>query len=302
MSITRRLAIFHVALACFCVPNAGMAFGSEGHKVIALIAEAHLTPEARKRVNTLLAEDKDNLTEPDFASRATWADRYRDSDRFSTKKRYFATRHWHYVDTHIDDGDLDKACNGHPELSWGTSASKGPATDCIVDKINQFTVELGNRWTSRAEKILALKFIMHFVGDIHQPLHTADNNDRGGNGVLVSIGRRTKPDNLHSYWDTDLVERLGKDSKLVAETLNKQISEAEAAAWKKGSPADWAMESFTVAKGVAYNFKYVARIDYQEGRIPKLGPSYENRALPALREQLSKAGVRLAVVLNEAFK
>jgi hypothetical protein len=175
-----------------------MAWGDEGHEIVAAIAYARLTPAVRKKVDALLASDKDQLSAADFVSRATWADKWRDSDRNTTKVRYKATQNWHFVDIEIDNPDLDAACFKHPPLPAGTLASAGPADDCVVDKINEFAAELDNSSTSRAEKILALKFLEHFVGDLHQPLHSADHHDRGGNDLHILYAKRTKPDKLHA--------------------------------------------------------------------------------------------------------
>jgi hypothetical protein len=280
-----------------------MAWGDEGHEIVATIAYAHLTPTVKKKVDALLAADKDKLSAPDFVSRATWADKWRDSDRNTTKVRYNATHNWHFVDIEIDNPNFNAACFNHPTLPAGTAASAGPANDCVVDKINEFVGELRAASTSQAEKILALKFLEHFVGDLHQPLHSADHKDRGGNQVPVLYAKRTVPDNLHAYWDTHLVQRLGKDPKAVGAALNKQITAAKVAEWSKGTPADWAKESFGQAKSVSYNFAGEQTfIDDHGGKGERLDAKYDNRALPVVREQLSKGGVRLAVVLNEALK
>jgi len=280
-----------------------MAWGDEGHKVVAVIAYAHLKPAAKKKVDALLAADKDTLTAPDFVSRATWADKWRDSDRNSTKVRYNATHNWHFVDLEIDNPNFDAACFNHPPLPGGTAASAGPANDCVVDKISEFVAELSDSSTAQAEKILALKFIEHFVGDLHQPLHAADHKDRGGNQVPVLYGKRTVPDNLHAYWDKNLVQRLGKDATAVGSELNKQITTVKDDEWSKGTPADWAKESFDDAKSVSYNFSGEQQyIDDHGGKGERLDAEYDNRALPVVREQLSKGGIRLAAVLNDALK
>jgi hypothetical protein len=280
-----------------------VAWGDEGHKVVAVIAYAHLKPAVKKKVDALLAADKDKLSARDFVSRATWADKYRDSDRFSKKIRYSATHNWHFVDIEIDSPNFDAACFNHPPLPAGTAASAGPANDCVVDKINEFAAELRNPATPQPEKILALKFLEHFVGDLHQPLHAADHKDRGGNQVPVLFAKRTVSSNLHSYWDTELVKRLGKEAKTVGVSLNKQIATAKANEWSKGTPADWAKESFDKAKSVAYNFSGEQDfIDDHGGKGERLDATYDNRGLPVVREQLSKGGVRLAAVLNDALK
>lgn len=279
------------------------AWGDEGHEIVGVIAYARLTPAVKKKVDALLGADKDKLTAPDFVSRAAWADKYRDSDRFGAKVRYEGTHNWHFVDIEIDDGNIDSACNNHPNLPPGTAASAGPAKDCLVDKIDQFIAELHDSSIAKPEKILALKFLLHFVGDLHQPLHAADHKDRGGNQVPVLFAHRTKPDDLHSYWDTNLVQRLGHDPRAVGASLNKQISKAKADEWAKGTSTDWAKGSFGQAKTVVYNFTGEQQfIDDHGGKGEHLDATYDNRALPVVREQLSKAGVRLAAVLNDALK
>jgi hypothetical protein len=123
---------------CFSVATFDVrAWGDEGHKIVATIAYARLTPAVKKKVDALLAADNDKLTAPDFVSRATWADKWRDSDRDTTRVRYSATHNWHFVDIEIDNGNLDAACNNHPALPPGSPASAGPANDCVVDRTVQ---------------------------------------------------------------------------------------------------------------------------------------------------------------------
>ena len=143
------LALFAVALIN---PHRATAWGDEGHKVIALIAEHYLDPAVRAKVGTLLAADTDPLAGHDIASEATWADKYRDSDRHTTKIRYDATWRWHFVDIELSQPDLAAACFGHPPLPPGVPASKGPPQACVVDKIDQFAAELGNQVTSASEQ------------------------------------------------------------------------------------------------------------------------------------------------------
>ena len=111
-----------------------LSWGDEGHKIIALIAEHYLDPAIRSKVATLLAADADTLTGHDIPSEATWADKYRDSDRVTTKIRYEATSRWHFVDIEFAQPDLASACFGHPALPPGILASKGPPQACVVDQ------------------------------------------------------------------------------------------------------------------------------------------------------------------------
>ena len=149
-------------------------------------------PRIKARLVAILSADTDPLTGHTIVNETTWADRYRDSDRNTTKVRYNQTREWHFVDIEITTPDINAACFGTPSLPTGTPASAGPARDCVVGKINQFIVELKSPVTSPEERLLALKFLLHFVGDMHQPLHASDDHDAGGNQKNVTaIIKRT---------------------------------------------------------------------------------------------------------------
>jgi hypothetical protein len=277
-------------------PQPALAWGDEGHKVIALIAEHYLDPAVRAKVATLLAADTDPLTAHDIASEATWADKYRDSDRDTTKIRYKATGQWHFVDIELTQPDLAAACFGHPPLPPEVPASKGPPQACVVDKINQFAAELGDRATGASEQLLALKFLLHFVGDLHQPLHASDDHDAGGNKKLVA-GEGVHPGNLHHYWDVEFVEGLGTDPGQVAATLIERIPEAQRKEWSSGTPSDWAMEAFALARHDAYG---LLQRPGDQGTYA-LPPAYTEQAEQDVALHLSRAGVRLAFVLNRAL-
>lgn len=279
------------------------AWGDAGHEIIGVIAYTRLTPAVKRKVDALLSADRDDLTATNFVSRTTWADKFRDSDRSTTKVRYTATRNWHFVDIEIANGNIESACGGHPKLSRSTAASAGPANACLIDKIDQFSAELRDASIAKQEKMIALKFLLHLVGDLHQPLHAADNQDRGGNDVPVLFGNPATPGNLHFYWDNPLVQHLGNDPKVVGVSLNSRITRAKADEWSKGTAIVWAKESFSQAKKVVYNFAGTQSfVDERGGTGQRLDAAYDNRALPVVREQLGKAGVRLAAVLNQALK
>jgi hypothetical protein len=283
-----------VTLLCNIVWSSPVrAWGDEGHEIIALIAQSRLDPVAHENVDALLAADPDTLTAPNIAAAATWADKFRDSGRNGARLN---TSLWHFVDLELSGPDLDQACFGHPVLPPGTPASHGPAQDCVVDKIYEFAAELANPSTTLSERIVALKFLLHLVGDLHQPLHASDDHDRGGNDKRVAAaGMRAAT--LHHYWDTEFVEQLGANPQQIAALLIARISTSDAHLWAQGNSADWAMESFNVAKDDAY------------GRLPapnlrgkyRLTDVYIAMADRDVAMQLSKAGVRLAVMLNRAL-
>jgi hypothetical protein len=278
----------------FVQPRPALAWGDEGHEVVALVAQAFLEPDVRKRVNALLAADTDSLTAHDIASAATWADKFRDANINGSRLK---TRQWHFVDIEISAPDLDAACFNHPAIPAGTAASDGPADDCVVDKIQEFAAELANPATDQEEQVVALKFLLHFVGDIHQPLHASDDNDRGGNNKRVSAAG-FRAGNLHHFWDTEFVGQLGSSPKSIASHLIGHISKAQEQQWQAGEAADWAMKSFNVANEDTY------------GQLPeptsrgsfRLSDDYVTTATQDVALQLSKAGVRLAFVLNNALR
>ena len=280
------------------------AWGDDGHKIVAQIARSLLDPAVRTRVDQLLNADNDALTAKDMVSRALWADRFRDSDRNTTKQRFNATRRWHFVDIELQVPSFDAACFGHPGLPGGLAASVGPAKSCVADKIDQFVAELKNPNTPQPERILALKFVLHFVGDIHQPLHAADNHDSGGNDVGVLFGKRTvftDENNLHHYWDTVLVDQLGPNPAAIAAALATKFAHKKSE-WMKGVPAECAQESFTLAKTVAYKLPTKQVKDKKGKRGFRLGTDYLRKGKDVVSEQLAKAGMRLAMILNDALK
>lgn len=295
----RAVAIAALGAAVFGAPRPAHAWGDDGHRITAHVAERFLDPAVRRRVDALLAADQDDLTGPDLASRAAWADRYRDSDRSTSRARYEATYRWHFVDLELARPDLDEACFGRPKLPPGTPASRGPARSCIVDKIDQFAAELADAAVPEAERLLAFKFLIHLIGDVHQPLHAADDMDRGGNAIKLRHGPHGTADNLHAYWDVALVRRLGTDPREVADRLVQDFRGQEAR-WMAGTAEDWAWESFRKAREVAYRLPQEPGAD-RKGAMRRIDQDYERRALDTVREQLVKAGMRMAMVLNRAL-
>ena len=272
-------------------PARALAWGYEGHKVIALIARGYLAPATRGKVDALLAADTDTLTAHDMASEATWADAFRSAGHRETAQ-------WHFVDIEIDQPDLKTACFGFPASPAGL-ASTGPASDCVADKVEEFSAELRDPATSPAERLLALKFLLHFAGDVHQPLHASDHQDRGGNCVPVALGG-SRTTNLHAWWDTGVVQLLGTDPAAVAAQLTAQITPAERAQWEQGDPRAWAQEAYTVAKASAYSLNTPPGCGRDAAPV-SLPDAYVAAARTAAALQLERAGVRLAKLLNTAL-
>jgi hypothetical protein len=146
--------------------------------------------------------------------------------------------------------------------------------------------------------VVALKFLLHFVGDMHRPLHASDHDDKGGNGVKVMVdgfGHKSR-DNLHGFWDTQFVDALGRPPTALAKQLLAQITPEQEAEWKLGMPDDWANESFSIAEADVYGDPPLSKDAPQH-----LDAAYVARAEKDVALQLSRAGVRLATVLNRTL-
>jgi hypothetical protein len=145
---------------------------------------------------------------------------------------------------------------------------------------------------TKEQRAEALKFIIHFVGDLHQPLHAGDRGDRGGTDLEVEYFGSAF--NLHRIWDTEILSRMNSDEDVVAGMLLRELGGGRRAKWQKGSVEDWLWESHAAARTVAYR-------NLPKGKVPRLGQSYQKEAEKLVRAQLAKGGIRLARILNELW-
>jgi hypothetical protein len=308
------VGIAAAGLALLLPLRAGLAWGLEGHRAVALIADRLLQqaePAARAKVQTLLATDKDNrLTKHDIAAEATWADVLRDK----SPEARLGTSAWHTVRFKPDNPDLATACFGRKPLPAGYPASRGPQDNCVVDKLIQFEAELKNPETSQFQKVAALQFLLNLVGDVSDPLNAIDRGDQGGYCTAVQIGSNP-PVRLSNYWEETLVRQvLGGNAAQGAAKVAAGIP-ADARSWSEGTPESWARDSYEVAKSVTYAFtaeqaagqhQFPAKKGETEPcpsvALYRVGPEYERNALAAVQTQLAKGGVRLARVLRDSFK
>ncbi|GBQ91400.1 nuclease S1 [Gluconacetobacter johannae DSM 13595] len=273
-----------------------LAWGGNGHAIVADIAEARLTPAAARQVADLLAlEGHQTLDQV-----ASWPDTigHIPHDKGGAPE----TLPWHYVDIDVD--------------TPAYAAADCPDRNCVVERLPELARVLGDTHAPRAKRLAALKWVVHLVGDIHQPLHAAErDHDKGGNMVKVSYYGDTRNGhlNLHSLWDEGILEHetglttgphysidLAR-ARHEAEVLNAAITPGQAAAWSpQGLPGAldatvtaWANESHALARNVTY------------ADLPKtgdaLGDAYDKAAWPVIQVRLEQAGVRLADVLNVAL-
>jgi hypothetical protein len=312
----RFVAVIGGALAALFPPlHQSHAWGPEAHRAIALIADKFLQQNdaaVRGKLQAVLATDKDNhLTKNDIASEAIWADVLRDK----SPEARFATSQWHVVRLRPDSPDLAAACSGHKPLPAGYPASRGPPDNCVVDKILQFEKELQNPDISAGERLAALQFLLNLVPDVNDPLLAIDRGDQGGQCTAIQIGAKP-PVRLSTYWQSTLVgEVIGRDPAAGAARILASVAGADAQKWAAGNPESWALESHEVAKTVVYGFppdsaagKYAfpgGRGEQEacsEATLYKVGADYETKVLAAAKQQLAKAGIRLAQAMRDSFK
>jgi hypothetical protein len=230
-----------------------------------ILAQHFMQPTTAARVRDLLGSE--SLEEASF-----WADEYRHD--------HPETGPWHYIDIPLGNSKID-------------IARECPNGQCVIAKTEEFLAVLKNPKAGRGDKVEALKFVIHFVGDLHQPLHCADNGDKGGNTRHVTLDG--KPDNLHWTWDTWLLERINRNPEALAAELESRITPQDRVKWAKGTLEDWVMEGHRLAQTVAY-------AELGTDNPAPITDAYERQADPVIEIQLEKAGVRLAYVLDRALR
>lgn len=267
-----------LVLACGALPSTALAFGPDGHRIAGLLAEPRLCAAARAEVAAIGAGAT-------LAELGVWADAIRGERRESAP--------WHYLNI----ADL-RPGNGGDALAAAraaVAAFRHPPEGDVLEAIARFRTALADRALSPAERLDALRFLVHFVVDVHQPLHVGRAGDRGGNTVDVRYGGNVM--SLHRFWDTDAIELRGLSPRRYARLLAPR---ADAAAARGGSAeaamdtADWAAESLALRDVV-----YGLRAD--RARPVELEAEYIARAQRVVEERLVLAGVRLAATLNGVF-
>jgi hypothetical protein len=268
-----------------------LAWGPEGHRAVGDIAARYLTAKTRVQVSELLKDDR--LADGELSGRrtlgeiASWADEIKDFDWGRRRAS------WHYDDMALcGDAEYSRYCRS------GRCASAQLAHQIEV---------LGDPRARLRARNEALKWIVHLVGDIHQPLHAANRGDRGGNLVQVSFfGQRDNPPygslNLHAIWDVQMVSKLIADRGGERALVSAPIAESDRRAWEQGSIADWVAESHALARDRVYaTLPVAAGCGERIAGVVEIDSAYYAGAAPVIDIQLRKAGVRLARVLNEVL-
>jgi hypothetical protein len=284
-------------LTCFfLVPLPAYCWWETGHQVVARIAVMHLTPDALRRVARILdVENTPQAVSDALAQASLWAD--------ETKKDT-NTGNWHYIDLTLQDQKSD-------------IAARCDHDNCVTARVRQFAAQLASKTAldSRWSDLDALRYVVHFVGDIHQPLHDISDADQGGNCEVLDPPV-VNAKNLHALWDGELVNVLAANDKVLTADLSREIDampparQAELAA---GNQDDWVWEGHQLAEKEIYARLNIPREDVafptKCSEAPseitslklEIEPSYIEAMKPVVRGQLEKAGLRLARLLNDSL-
>ena len=273
-----------LGLCLFAVIPVAWAWGALGHRMVGELAERHLDPKAKAEVARLLAGEPD----PTLAGVANWADDLRNTD----PERFKATARWHYINAKGGGCGFDEARDC-------------PDGNCVVSAIERQRAILADRSQPLAARRDALKFIVHFVGDVHQPMHAGDRDDAGGNRFQVSLRTPIEPEayarkdyvdgvmgtNLHSIWDYYLLRSRGLDLAAYSDRLDAlPWPPYPAPSAHDVMPMAWAKES--------------CRLIEARGLYPPthtMDHGYLDAQRPLAEQRIRQAAWRLAQLLNQTL-
>lgn len=260
---TRILLLLLLVVVLLALPMAASAWSAFGHRLVAALAADQLTARTQAQIVELLQGE----AEPTLPGIATWADQLRDNDPDLGKR----SAKWHYVN--MPEG----TCDYVPARDCRNG-------DCLIEAIRKQTAILSDTSRPRGERAQALKFVVHFIGDVHQPLHVGLGRDRGGNDVQVNLDGKGM--NLHSLWDRELLASTGRGQAGYTEHL-QALPPPKA---RQGTVEDWARESCDIVATPGF-YPPRATLDHD----------YVRRWTPVAETRLRLAGQRLARVLNDAL-
>lgn len=241
-----------------------ISWGFKGHKTVASIADRHLTPEAKAVVKELLGNES-------IQDVSTWADEARNQPEYKT------TGNWHFINLPLG---LSK--------SEFKDSVKNLKAENLYQAYHTMIAEINDPNLSKAKKTVALKFIIHLIGDAHQPMHISRAEDKGGNTIQVQfMGKGT---NLHTLWDSKLIDY----QNLAVEEMagSDSVSRRQIRKWQRAKPMQWIYESYQISSQI-----YASA---PTGSI--LGEEYYKANIGIVNQRMEMAGIRLAGVLNKLFK
>ncbi|MEJ5995823.1 S1/P1 nuclease [Pedobacter sp. Du54] len=261
-----KLKSFYPILA-ICLTLMLVSWGYTGHRTIGFLTENHLTPNAKLAI-------KDLLGDTSISEACTWAD---DARR---EPQYANTANWHFL-------NLPLGLN-YEDFQKYIDTLK--SENVYSELINQEKI-LTNNNSTKQQKINALKFMMHFVGDLHQPMHISREEDKGGSTIQVNYNG--KGTNLHSLWDTRMLEKEGLSAALLAIKFDT-ISETDIKQWQKDPVMVWMWESYQIST-VLY-----AEIAQMNNKT--IDDTYYQKHMPIVQKRMQQAAIRLAGILNKIYR
>lgn len=245
-------------------PLQTMAWGDKGHRIAGQIASTYLTPKAKAAIKAILGNES-------VAMSSTWADFIKSDPAYN----YLST--WHYI-------DFDKPFN-YPQLQ---SFLKQDTSVDAYTKMQFMIGELKKKNLAADKKLLYLRMLIHVVEDVHQPMHTAHTDDKGGNDFKVNWFN--DPSNMHSVWDSKLIEFQNLSYTEYANAINFTTL-AQRTAWQKEPISKWLFDSKEIAEKIYASSKQDEKLNYK----------YNFQFIGTVNQQLLKAGVHLAGLLNQIF-
>lgn len=266
MKLSKKLLLFLFICSLSFTSKASWWWGMTGHRVVGEVAESLLTVKAKKAIKEILGDES-------LAMASNWADFIKSDSNFS----YLSP--WHYINL---KGGLT-----HDEVMKIVTPDTGIN---LYAKLNFLIRELKNKQLAKDKKLMYLRLLIHFVGDLHQPMHVGRLEDQGGNKIKVLWFNDST--NLHSVWDDKLPEyqklSYTEWTRAISHTTLKQRMD-----WQKSPIKEWVFESYQLAQGI-----------YAEITRPnqRLSYRYNFDHIETINQQLLKGGVRLAGLLNEIFK
>jgi hypothetical protein len=261
------LLLAATALSVHSVP--AHAWGPTGHRVTGKIAQTYLTPEAQTEISRLLGVES-------LAEASTWPDFMRSNPSDYWRK---GASPWHYITVPLD-------------TTYSTSIA--PPEGDAMTALKMFTDQITDETLPIAQRQLALRFTIHLIGDLHQPLHTGKPGDRGGNRVNVMF--KDKPTNLHTLWDEDLLEDENLSYTEKAHWLQRRITTDQQVIWADTNPNTWVAESIILRDRI-----YEGIGPHDRDTLPNLSYDYVYKHRVDVDLRLQQSGVRMAAYLNEVF-
>jgi len=262
-----RMRKYIPSLLALVLSAALLSWGVTGHRTVGKIAAGHLTPQAKSAVHELIGDTT-------LADISTWPDEVR------SQPAYRHTAPWHYINLPL----------GLSYADFETKVKDMTQENVYAALLQQERI-LGSATSTRPQKVEALKYIVHFVGDLHQPMHVSREEDKGGNTIQLNYdGSGT---NLHALWDSKLIDHQGLTYEQMAEKYD-HATPAQIKQWQSDPLIKWIWESYQASS------KLYEEVDGMKSRA--IDDSYYQAHIAIVQDRIEKAGIRLAGVLNEIFR